>query len=89
MPDPKPIIEATTLGELRDQLSLLRVTALRIVRSDAANESVIAGIHHATGFYDGTGSTEAAAIEAALIKLRRALLPEAIKPYSADMAGER
>ena len=89
MPDPKPIIEATTLGELRDQLSLLRVTALRIVRSDAANESVIAGIHHATGFYDGTGSTEAAAIEAALIKLRQALLPDSLKPYLVDVSGDR
>ena len=84
--DPKNITEETTLGELREQLSLLEVTALRLVLSDADDaddEGVIAGVHHATGFYDGTGPTQAAAIETALVKLRRTLLPEELRPYTA------
>ena len=81
MPDPKNITEETTLGELREQRRLLEVTALRIVPSRNGEGLLDAGVHHATGFYVGTGPTEAAAIEAAFVKLRHSLLPEPLKQY--------
>ena len=93
MPDPKNITEETTLAELREQRLLLEVIALRVYPSvnawmeGAAVEGqelqgpMEASVHHATGFYVGTGPTEATAIEDAFAKLRRALLPEPIKQY--------
>lgn len=87
VPDPRNITEETTLGELREQLLLLQVIALRlgppgaIVGTELDDAAVAASVHHATGFYLGTGPTEAAAIEAAFIKLRHALLPEPLKEY--------
>ena len=45
------------------------------------SQAVAAGVHHETGLYVGTGPTEAAAIEAAFVKLRRALLPAPIQQY--------
>ena len=81
MPDPKNITEETTLGELREQLLLLEVIALRLVPPWDSEEEVAASVHHATGFYVGTGPTQATAIEAAFVKLRRALLPEPLNRY--------
>ena len=81
MPDPKNITETTTLAELRDQRQLLGVIALHLYLDPPANREVGASVHHATGVYEGTGPTEAAAIEAAFAKLRRALLPEPLKQY--------
>ena len=87
MPDPKNITEETTFAELREQLALLKVIALRIgppgtiVGTEMGAEGVAASVHHATGFYIGSGPTEAAALEAAFVKLRRALLPEPLKQY--------
>jgi Tfp pilus assembly protein PilE len=88
--DPKNITEATTLAELREQRLLLEVIALRVypsldhaveasTRQEALAGVLEANVHHATGFYVGTGTTEAAAIEAAFAKLRQALLPEPLK----------
>lgn len=92
MPDPKNITEATTLGELHEQLILLDVIALRIYPSlearQAGEEDVLeASVHHPTGFHVGRGSTQATAIEAALVKLRRALLPAAIREYLDEESG--
>lgn len=92
MPDPKPITEETTLGELREQRLLLEVIAIRVYpsldhavettsRQEALAGVLEANVHHATGFYAGHGPTEATAIEAAFAKLRRALLPESLKQY--------
>lgn len=84
MPDPKNITEATTLAELREQLILLGVIALRIyppAGGEDAVDAVAASVHHKRGFFVGTGPTEAAAIESAFAKLRRALLPEPLKQY--------
>ena len=86
VPDPKNITEATTLGELHEQLTLLAVIALRIYPSfearQAGEEDILeASVHHATGFHVGRGSTQATAIEAALSQLRRALLPAALKQH--------
>jgi hypothetical protein len=88
MSDPKNITEETTLAELREQLLLLEVIAVRLgppctfVHDDADSEdAVAASVHHATGFHMGTGPTEATAIEAALVKLRRVLLPAPLKQY--------
>ena len=81
MIDPKNITEATTLAELRDQLLLAEVIALRLYPPIDSEEPRAASLHHATGFYVGYGMTEAAAIEAAFVKLRHALLPEALKQY--------
>jgi hypothetical protein len=73
------ITEATTLGELREQCRLLEVIALRlgppgtIVGTEMGAPGIAASVHHATGFYLGTGQTEAAAIEDAFAKLRHAL----------------
>jgi hypothetical protein len=71
----KNITAATTLGELREQLQLFNIIALRIVPSlDGDSDDLLdASLHHATGLYVGTGSTEAEAIEAAFAKLRAAL----------------
>ena len=95
MPDPKNITEATTLGELHEQLLLLEVIALRFgppctfVHVDAdSEEAVAASVHHATGFYMGLGSTEAAALEAAFSKLRRALLPAPLQQYLHEIKGQ-
>jgi hypothetical protein len=92
MSDPKNITEATTLGELREQRLLLGVIAIRIYpslddaveassRQEALEGVLEASVHHATGFFVGRGRTEAAAIEAAFSKLRRAILPEPLKQY--------
>lgn len=78
MIDPKNITEQTTLAELREQCLLLEVLSLRLY-PPMNGEGWAAGVHHTTGLYEGTGPTEAAAIEAAFVKLRHALLPEALK----------
>ncbi len=84
MPDPKNITETTTLSDLRDQLLLLEVLALRVQSAleGADAEPLEASLHHATGFYKGKGPTLATAIEAAFVELRRALLPEPLKQYA-------
>lgn len=90
MIDPKSITETTTLAELREQRLLLGVIAIRIypsfkgaveaaTRQEALEGLLEASVHHATGFYEGTGPTEATAIEAAFTKLRAALLAETLK----------
>lgn len=79
MPDPKNITETTTLTELREQRLLLEIIALRICAHEDGN--LAAYVHHASGFFEGRGPTEATAIEAAFTKLRRALLPESLKQY--------
>lgn len=84
MPDPKNITESTTLGELREQLLLLDVIALRLYPPVDSDEPRAASLHHETGFHVGYGQTEAAAIEAAFVELRRVLLPEALKQYTQD-----
>ena len=84
MPDPKNITEETTLAELREQCLLLEVISLRLY-PPMNGEGRAAGAHHATGLYEGTGPTEAVAIEAAFTKLRRALLPEPLKQYLAEI----
>lgn len=90
MPDPKTITEQTTLGELREQLALCSVIALRIYPSlESALEDehwLEASLHHATGFHRGRGPTEATAIEAAFVKLRHALLSEPLKQYLTGLA---
>ena len=73
MHPPKIITETTTLAELREQLVLLGVIALRVYPPLCGEALVEASAHHATGFYNGTGPTEAVAIETAFSKLRRAL----------------
>lgn len=83
MPDPKNITEATTLAELREQKLLLEVIALRIYAHEDGD--LAACVHQANGFFEGRGPTEAAAIEAAFTKLRRALLPEPLKQYLAEI----
>ncbi len=91
MPDPKNVTEEMTLGELREQLQLLNVIALRlgppgtIVGTAMGEEGVAASVHHATGFYIGMGPTEAAAIEAAFVKLRHVLLPESLRRYLQEL----
>lgn len=97
MPDPKNITETTTLAELREQRLLLEIIALRVypsfegyfegttTRQEVLEKTLCeASVHHATGFYTGTGPTEATAIEAAFAKLRRALLPEPLKQYARE-----
>ena len=81
MPDPKNITEATTLAELREQRTLLGVIELHIYRP-SDGEGVVASAHHARGFFEGRGPTEANAIEAAFAKLRRALLPERLQQFT-------
>lgn len=82
MPDPKNITEQTTLAELREQRLLLGVIGLRLYPASQGDQRLLAASpHHASGFYDGVGPTEATAIEAAFVKLRRALLPEPLKQY--------
>jgi hypothetical protein len=81
VPDPKNITEMTTLGELRAQLLLTEVISLRVYPPLDSEEHRAASLHHATGLYVGHGPTEAVAIEAAFVKLRRALLPEPIKRH--------
>lgn len=90
MPDPKIITEDTTLAELREQRLLLGVIGLRLYPSSSgADKTVVAAsVHHASGFYDGAGSTEASAIEAAFVKLRRALLPEPLKQYLQEIEDD-
>lgn len=78
MPDPKNITESTTLAELREQRLLLGVHTLRVYASEGG---MTACVDYEKGFFTGTGLTEAAAIEAAFIKLRRELLPEPLKRY--------
>jgi hypothetical protein len=75
MPDPKIITETTTLAELREQLLLFKIIALRIYPPlhMHSKDPIGASLHHATGFHVGTGSTEATAIEAAFVSLRQAL----------------
>ena len=80
MIDPKNITEQTTLAELREQCLLLEVISLRLY-PPMHGEGRAAGVHHATGLYEGTGPTEAVAIEAAFVKLRHALLHEVLKQY--------
>ena len=79
MPDPKNITEETTLAELREQRILLGVHTLRVYAAESGG--MTACVDYAKGFFIGTGATEAAAIEAAFIKLRRELLPDPLKQY--------
>ena len=88
MLDPKNITETTTLAELREQCLLLEVISLRIYPPIDSEDPRAATVHHATGFYVGTGSTEATAIEAAFTKLRRALLPEPLKQHLEEIEGK-
>lgn len=100
MPDPKNITEETTLAELREQRLLLGIIAIRIypsvkawlegdtVEGQELQGPLEASVHHATGFYVGTGPTEATAIEAAFGKLRCALLPEPLKQYLQEIEGK-
>ena len=83
-PDPKNITEETTLAELREQCLLLEVISLRLY-PPMNGEGRAAGVHHATGLYEGTGPTEATAIEDAFVKLRRALLSESLKQHLAEI----
>src|SRR5437773_423652 len=73
-PDPKPITEATTLAELREQRVLLEIISIRIypsidgaveasTRRDALQGVLEAVVNHPTGFFVGVGATEASAIE--------------------------
>lgn len=89
MPDPKNITETTTLAELREQRLLLGVIALHLYLDPFANGSVAVSVSHKTGIYEGTGSTEAMAIEDAFVKLRHALLPEPIKQYLRDIEEKK
>jgi hypothetical protein len=76
------ITETTTLAELRAHLMLLGVSTLRVYgcrHGCCPRDLVEASAHHATGFYRGTGPTEAVAIEVAFSKLRRALTPQEIE----------
>jgi hypothetical protein len=75
MTTPKSITGATTLGELRDQLLLFNVIAVRIFPSlEGVSEDLLdASLHHSTGFYIGAGVTPAEALEAAFRKLRQAV----------------
>lgn len=79
MPDPLSITETTTLGELRAHLLRCDVLALRLYPPVNREELRAASLHHASGFHVGYGLTEARAIEAAFVELRRALLPEATR----------
>ena len=74
----KPITEETTLGELNAQCLILGIVALRLrpALGGDVDDLIEATAHHATGLYVGMGLTEAAAIEAAFAKLRRATLPD-------------
>lgn len=89
MPDPKNITEKTTLAELREQRLLLGITAIRLYPSLGDERLLDASVHHASGLFVGTGPTEAAAIEAAFVKLRRALLPEPLKQYLQDVEEQK
>ena len=77
--DPKKITEETTLGELREQRQLLGVVALQLHRPATGEDAVFATVHHPSGFFTGSGPTDASAVEAAFAKLRRALLPEPLR----------
>ena len=79
------ITEETTLAELREQRLLLGVVALHVYLCVDDVALLTVRVHHATGFYEGSGPTEATAIEAAFTKLRRALLPEPLKQYLAEI----
>ena len=79
--DPKNITEETTLGELREQREFLGVIALQLHRPATGVDAVAATAHHASGFYTGAGPTDASAIEAAFAKIRKLLLPEALRQY--------
>ena len=81
MPDPKNITETTTLAELREQRKLLGVTAIQLHRPATGEDLVAATIHHQSGFFMATGPTDATAIEAAFVKLRRALLPAPLQQH--------
>jgi hypothetical protein len=82
MPDPKNITEDTTLAELREQRLLLGVHTLRVYASEGG---MTACVDYEKGFFTGTGPTEAAAIEAAFVKLRHELLPDALKQYLSNV----
>ena len=88
MTDPKNITETTTLAELREQRLLLEIIALRVYLPVDGEDTVAASVRHATGFFEGTGPTEASAIEAAFTKLRRALLPAPLKQYLEEIEGK-
>jgi hypothetical protein len=51
MPDPKNITESTTLGELREQLLLLDVIALRLYPPVDSEEPRAASLHHAALYH--------------------------------------
>lgn len=70
MPDPKTITETTTLAELRAQRLLLSVVSLRVSTRADDRALLTARADHVTGSYEGSGPTEATAIEAAFTKLR-------------------
>lgn len=81
---PKNITEETTLGELGEQRKLLGVTSMMLFCSlNGVHRTVIAQ-HPEHGAFSGEGATEAQAIEAAFVQLRRATLPpelrELLKP---------
>lgn len=73
-PQPMPITELTTLGELAVQRALLGVTSMMLfVDLDGAKRSAIVN-HPIHGSFTGSGETEAQAIESAFSALRRATL---------------
>lgn len=93
-PDPAKITEATTLGQLREQLHVLKIVSLQIKGStDGVIEVIKAVVLHGgdplkdlrPAFYTGTGPTPATAIETAFSAVRRALLPEPLRQYLTDL----
>jgi hypothetical protein len=91
-PDPAKITETTTLGQLREQLKLLKVASLQL-KGSSTDDTVEAVVLHegdplkdlGPAFYTGKGTTPATAIETAFSALRRALLPEPLKQYLTDL----
>lgn len=85
--DPKNITGATTLTELREQRELLGLSAL-MVFPNTDNCMAIAQ-HPVAGTCLATGATEADAIEAAFVKVRKALLPAPLREMLDTPAPEK
>jgi hypothetical protein len=78
-PQPQPITELTTLGELAVQRKMLGITSMTLFIDPDGPRRTVVIFNHEQGALTGDGETEAAAIEAAFSALRRAMLPPELR----------
>jgi hypothetical protein len=84
------VTEKTTLGELAAYLAVLGSPFVTMMKASPGADHARHAIVHlpSLGSFNGSGATEAEALEAAFTALRLELLPEPLKAFARPIAGE-